>query len=89
MRKLKLELAELEVTSFAAEAVRQERPGTIAGRAADTYGGTCDGACNASDTCKYMTCAHSCLDSCGAMCYSVEVSNCDFCVTGTVDECPR
>lgn len=81
MRKLKLELTELEVTSFDTDAVRTQRPGTVAGQeATNTY---CNG-----DTCDWITCAESCLDSCGAMCYSGPATNCEFCFTGLAESCP-
>jgi hypothetical protein len=83
MRKLKLELTELEVTSFDTDAVRTSRTGTVAGLAAGTSPNpSCDASCHGGETCEYYSCYASCLDSCGAMCLSAPATNCDFCVTG-------
>ena len=85
MRKLKLDLTDLEVTSFDTDAVRTP-PGTVAGHvAAGSFADTCGGWCDGEVTDVYMDCGGS-ADSCGAKCDSVPDTDWDYCY-GTHDTC--
>ena len=64
MRKLKLEIADLEVTSFTVVAREGGERGTVAGRYHDQAGTQHNG-----DTC-HLTCPYGCSDHCGSTeCY--------------------
>jgi hypothetical protein len=86
MRKLKLDLTDLEVTSF--ETRRDDGPrGTVAGHktappsmAGDTYcGGTCDGGYSCDQSCG-GTCPFSCW---GDVCSYGVASNCAACYSNS------
>jgi hypothetical protein len=84
MRKLKLDLTDLEVTSFEARAETAER-GTVAGHKLpppseiDATCGqyTCDQGAN---TCEYQTCYNSCYGTCaGGVCGTWPQTGCAQC----------
>ena len=69
MRKLRLQLEELEVDSFETSPLRHRR-GTVAAHA--THFGTCGTTCD-DYTCVEQTCMggqHTCWDSCDTACNS-------------------
>jgi hypothetical protein len=71
MRKLKLEIADLEVTSFAVAAEGDRARGTVAARLQQQVGTQHNGAtCDLGETCYGETCSptnfpNSCLGACG------------------------
>lgn len=83
MRKLKLELTELQVTSF--ETVRvNEGVGTVAGYKTapptELGGQTCQTCPGQGNTCEYQTCAQqSCAGSC-AGCGGSYATDCAICL---------
>jgi hypothetical protein len=83
MRKLKLELAELEVTSFETPTSSGLR-GTVAGHKTappTEFGATCDGTCEGGGyTCDYQSCGGICPATCwGDVCSYGLPSGCGAC----------
>ena len=86
MRKLKLEIADLEVASFSPLAQDDGPRGTVAGHktappATQDGGATCNGAytCGGDNTC-YQTCANTCQGTCaGGVCGSWPLTYCPQC----------
>ena len=83
MRKLKLDLDDLEVTTFDASADAKTKLGTVEAHvtapvATGDGGYTCDG----SPTC-YQTCANTCQGTClGGVCGSWPLTYCPQCYYG-------
>lgn len=73
MKKLRLELDELQIESFGTDADEAESRGTVAGQneppVTQSCGGTCVNTCN--------SCVNTCLNTCQASCYAT----CSTCVT--------
>jgi hypothetical protein len=85
MRKLKLDLTDLEVTTFATDRTRQEQLGTVAAHklpAPTTLDPTCgDLTCDPyQGTCDYYTCAESCYGTCANQCGGSYHTECAICL---------
>jgi hypothetical protein len=77
MRKLKLDLTKLEVTSFETPAETGAR-GTVAGNLHDQPASNAD-TCDGSYTC-YASCANTCQGTCcGGVCGSWPMTHCPQC----------
>jgi len=89
MRKLKLDLTDLEVASFETR-VPEGRRGTVAAHKppAPTYfGATCnDYTCGLGGTCDYATCVQGCYESAGG-CFSWPYTGCADCAYNSEITC--
>ncbi|HET7232418.1 MAG TPA: hypothetical protein VFJ16_20590 [Longimicrobium sp.] len=66
MKKLKLEIGELCVESFATRTDDDAVRGTVAGQNEPAYTESCDGSC--MNTC--ISCVNTCLNTCQASCWN-------------------
>jgi len=83
MRKLKLDLADLEVTSFETPERTTVR-GTVAGHKTapptELGGASCPGTCDGAYTCDYASCGGTCPGTCwGDVCSYGLNSGCAAC----------
>ena len=65
MKKLRLEVDDLRIDSFAVDGAGEAR-GTVAGQNEPAYTASCDGSC--VNTCN--SCVNTCLNTCQASCWN-------------------
>jgi len=65
MKKLRLEVDDLRIDSFAVDEAEAAR-GTVAGHNEPAYTASCDGSC--VNTCN--SCVNTCLNTCPASCWN-------------------